>query len=397
MYNRIIPLNRFVFYFIITFLCLSFPILFNFIFLKNIGEYLKEDEIFEKQNYKDTGEVVYGSGIFNYITSLKLYSFKKKEPEIIALGSSRVLPFRESFFSKKFYNMGYTVSSINDLRNIVFNNELHKAKVILLGIDFWWFKKKNSLEKYFPDNGRQQNNIMPSHLILPWKWVFNGKVTLPQYVKYIFRRSENIGVRGEILNAGFVSDGSIYYTDIISGKGDSFKDIKFAATIENIRNSSNRFGHDENISNFYFNEFLKVLAFLSEKGANIILFLPPLPTIVNEEMQRFDYSYIEKFKKACLKNNISIYDFTNPKIMVDANDCEFIDGFHGGDVLYAKILLRLLKQEPLLSDYINRSYLEDVVFRYNGLAMIPNKNICINREIDFLQLGCSKSVTNQKP
>lgn len=108
-------------------------------------------------------------------------------------------------------------------------------------------------------------------------------------------------------------------------------------------------------------------------------------------MQKFNFSYIEKLKKAFSEHNITFYDFTTPETIITTSDCEFIDGFHGGDVLYTKILRKLSETEPLLNKYINHAYLENIVTRYNGLAMMPNKSICPDKEIDFLKIGCSKS------
>ncbi|AIK95593.1 hypothetical protein [Candidatus Odyssella acanthamoebae] len=78
--------------------------------------------------------------------------------------------------------------------------------------------------------------------------------------------------------------------------------------------------------------------------------------------------------------------------MLETTDCEFIDGFHGGDVLYAKILKYLSDQEPLLSEFVDSKALNKIIDSYSGLAMIPNPKITSKPEIDFLRLGCVKSL-----
>ena len=71
-------------------------------------------------------------------------------------------------------------------------------------------------------------------------------------------------------------------------------------------------------------------------------------------------------------------------------NCEFIDGFHGGDVTYAKILLALATQNKKLTVLLNLNYLSRIISLYHGLAFIPDKQVTLKKEIDFTQLGCKK-------
>ncbi len=110
-------------------------------------------------------------------------------------------------------------------------------------------------------------------------------------------------------------------------------------------------------------------------------------------MKKFNYSYIGDLKRKFHNAGIKLYDFTDPSKILDTSDCEFIDGFHGGDVIYAKILKYIASHEPDLADYIQHHYLEKVISAYTGLSMIPNPKITLKSEVDFLCEGCKKELT----
>ncbi len=67
-----------------------------------------------------------------------------------------------------------------------------------------------------------------------------------------------------------------------------------------------------------------------------------------------------------------------------------VDGFHGGDVSYARILLHLAAASPQVKGVINEPYLREVTEEFSGNAMIPDKRVTLDPEVDFLELQCAK-------
>ena len=61
---------------------------------------------------------------------------KQVKPEIIALGSSRVMQFREDSFNKKFVNAGGAMNSLSEFNFFEKMYEFHNPKYIILGLDF---------------------------------------------------------------------------------------------------------------------------------------------------------------------------------------------------------------------------------------------------------------------
>jgi hypothetical protein len=68
-----------------------------------------------------------------------------------------------------------------------------------------------------------------------------------------------------------------------------------------------------------------------------------------------------------------------------------VDGFHGGEVTYARLLLRLSKKHPTLANNLKLEQLNQWVNQYKGHAQIPFEPEKLKyKEVDFLQIGCKK-------
>jgi len=189
-------------------------------------------------------------------------------------------------------------------------------------------------------------------------------------------------------------DGSYYYTDIITGKSSNFQDVNFKDTKLRIKNGESKFEYGSVASEIHFQKFLELLQLFQKHNINVILFFPPLPSEINKEMKNFNYSYIQNLKEKFQREKIRFYDFTDSTQSLTTSDCEFIDGFHGGDVLYAKMLHYITSREPKLEGYVKQDYLVDIIAKYSGLAMIPNGKISSKKEVDFLGIGCKKCITH---
>ncbi len=385
--------RKFLKAYIFIFIFFLIPIYLNYLFLRNCGEFLSTKQIFESQN--KVGEFnIYGSSIFNDISELKLYSYKYKKPKIISFGSSRVLQFREQFFSKSFYNMGYTATSIHEALNATAAMlTAHRPQVVLLGIDFWWFNENfQKSDAYDLCSQRAVNKIDPAHLLLPFKWIKDEKITISDYMRlFTLSKTHHIGVGGKLRKSGISADGSCYYTDLVTGHSNNFGDVSFKETADSVAKGTGRFTHGTSFSEIHFQKFLDLLEIFQKNNVKVILFFPPLAPEINKLMKQYDYSYIAELRGKLKKNDVKVYDFTDPNQLLSTNDGEFIDGFHGGDVIYARMLNYIVSREASLKNYVSKDYLEKVICKYAGLAMIPDPRITSEKEVDFLRIGGTKN------
>lgn len=379
--------------YIIFLIILTIPFILNYVFLKNCGEFLSNKDIFNLQNNKEK-ITIYGSALFNISKEFKLFFALQKKPQIITIGSSRVLQFRNSFFTKTFYNMGSTMSSVHnglDVASLLITK--HRPEIVLFGIDFWWFNDDYIKPDYhLKTMTKSHNSFDLGHILVPFKILKSKQITINDYIKVLsLPQNPHIGVFGKLMLSGLGSDGSYYYTNTIIGHNTQIADQLFKNTISSIENGTDTFQHNSLASELHFKKFLELVQTFEKHKIKVILFLPPLAPTVNKKMKNFNYAYIEHLKENFLNHQLKVYDFTNPEETLATNDCEFIDGFHGGDVIYAKILDYLNSREPTLRQYVNNGYLKNVILKYSDLAMIPDQRITQEQEVDFLCLGCKKS------
>lgn len=389
--------KKYLFIYLI-FLCLfTLPVFFNFMILKNAEEYVSIEEIYKRQS-KDKS-IIYGSAILNLYKDLKLYTLTKRQPQIITLGSSRVLEFRQPFFSKNFYNMGSMVSSVNEAINVSDFIFRHSApEIAIIGVDFWWFNDKIQSPTYDLKSTTEfkfsspKNIYEPAHLLLPFQWVKDKKITLEQYKNLLLLNTGNdVGLTGKLRKSGFSEDGSYYYTFIITNSNPKPQDQHFSLEINRVKHSESFFEECPQVSEFHYNKFVELIRRFEKQKVKTVLFLPPLASPLNKEMINHNFQCINTLKEKLSNDKIKIYDFTEAEKLLKTSNCEFVDGFHGGDVLYAKILKYLGSKEAMLQPYIDKQYIDNITNQFNGLAMIPNPKITTEREFDFLGEHCEKS------
>lgn len=156
-------------------------------------------------------------GTFRY----KYLQILRRHPEIVALGSSRVMQFRSEMFGRQapsFYNAGGMIHSVQDLNDFIERLPQDATpKIAILGIDFWWLN--TNIEKQATDSF-----AIGSLLDGAYRWQDHAYV-LSQYVQHPLslrslvkysvatkRYSEAIGLRARRRHRGYRLDGSLLFT-----------------------------------------------------------------------------------------------------------------------------------------------------------------------------------------
>ncbi|WP_319416099.1 hypothetical protein [Marispirochaeta aestuarii] len=327
---------------------LSIPIYTIF----STGEHLKVSEIIDKQQ-KDKSIVV-GISLRNIDSSLKFHTTELKQPDILALGTSRVLQFRETFFKDdvSFYNAGRGFSNLN--QGVDFIGHLyHKPNILILGLDQDLFNEEYA-EKYqepldFDDNIDKLNVLITSIK----KIYFDFSI-----VQKIWNNPKNIGFMGSVYGAGFRSDGSYFY----NRKLNSFENIietkenhLFSNTIKKIKDSRGRFAYGDIVYKESVNRISDLLKICNEKGIYVVGFMPPFAPLVNNYLKESgNYTYMSKIyhsiKYIFDYYSFELYDFTD--FSERSSNEMYIDGFHGDEEVYYNILSILKSKNSRLSKYI---------------------------------------------
>lgn len=383
--------------FILVLCGLGLPCGVNALFLYFSGELLPVSTITKMQEGNPNHLAGFATHDLTYF--YKLETYKTIQADIIAIGSSRVLPFRREMFSKTFFNFGRAMNSIDQGYFLVDEIlKIHTPKVVILGLDFWWFvgNAKENIQYYIPP--KDNTTLSLKLLMQPYLWLYQNKISWDYYIKTLFKPLygafiPHIGVHAQMKNEGFAHDGSYYYTSVVTGAAPS-DDIQFQTSLLQIQEGKGQYQHNQKISPIYIERFLRMIEKLQENGVKVMVFIPPVsPTIVEGlEKNKDKFEYITDLFSHLKTYNITLFDFHNAAD-IKACDCEFLDGYHGGEVLYLRMLDKMATEEnnKALLPFVNMPYITSTIAQYRNRFATPHSVLSTLPEIDFLQIGCKKT------
>lgn len=361
--------------------------------LSRAGEYMALPAIVERQR-SDAELCLYGSVIHRDAFFYKLEGEKVEQPEIISLGSSRVLQFRGFFFRKPFYNMGYAVDSIRSAEQLMtLLSAGGQPRILLLGVEPWWFNGAYAPAEYDTADHVPDPRVRFTDAIKLLPLFLQRKITPAQFVDIVFPSGTTscaIGLRAVQARSGFGPDGSYYYTNFVTGTTAN-EDEGFANTRQRIALGRNLFVYGTTVDPTHWSAFVRWIRDLEGQGITVISFIPPLAPSMYQEMEKRheQYAYIDDLLAKAKEENISLIDWRDARV-IGSSDCECIDGFHGGSVTYARLLLALTERYPLLLPYVDVPVVERFIADNAGKAMEREPRLTEKPEVDFLKLGCEK-------
>lgn len=378
---------------IFSFIFISVPSFFIYQILFNVKEDLNVRKGVEVQLYNNSIYNPLDMDMFKY----KLELVKNIKPKIIALGSSRVMQFREESFNTSFITVGGGMNHLNE--GYLFLEEMtkfHKPEFIILGLDFWWFNEKFYQPESFSNSDIEEVNIK-NKINITLSKLLRKEFDLDIF-KYGLKKEnditnyENIGLNSLQYSNGFRKDGSYHYSSFILGDAKNH-DIKFFNTLNRIENGNSRFEYGNHISKERVEIFNNIVKLIQQNNIKLILVIPPLANEVIEKMELFanKYNFVIEFREQIKNSNIENYDFHDMRNYYE-NSCEFVDGFHGGDVSYQRILKKIYDKNSDLSKYLNIELIEKSINENKGktLTIFDKSKYKKLQENDYLELECKK-------
>ncbi len=215
-----------------------------------VGEGAAE-QVVERQ--KLNPQSLYLSGIKDNNIDYKLNLFNQLNPNVVAIGSSRSMQVRTSFFKTNFVNFGGTVNSIAELDYVTSRliKLETKPSIVLIFADIWWFNEKfqNPRSTFIPPN--QLN-----YLTLP-----NTRLLIKPILKngVVINKDRRLGFGAVYQNQGYDSSGSFHYVSLVTGEKPS-TDFRFQDTFKRIDTGTNRFEYSDSYSNFGALRFNEIMA-----------------------------------------------------------------------------------------------------------------------------------------
>ena len=196
---------------------------------------------------------------------------------------------------------------------------------------------------------------------------------------------------------GFRRDGSYFYGGLLVGRTEP-DDTRFNETLERIERGTTRFAYGDAISDMAWTTLIEFVESAKAQGVHVILFMPPVAPVVAEKLEDMGLSYryvdILRSRLASLEH---YHDYHDPTV-VNATGCEFVDGFHGGEVVFQRILLDMANKDPVLGKLVDMATLSESIRLHGGRALVPYHAVETSpafNEVDFLDLGCEKGAAGR--
>ena len=339
-------------------------------FLLRLGEFVSLDSVVDRQQGGEAfcryqgnrgDEIQYKSG-----------NYAARTPDIVALGSSRVLQFRERFFMERFYNAGIGQSTSAERFSDWVSHllSLHTPKYVIIGIDHWWFNERESqkIEPFAEGWNESQPRIQPRYFAMVIEKVWKGKIAMSDFLSVIFSGSKReyctIGQEAYLRHSGYSPDGSYYY-------GTKLVDAKFPKETPVFRSTQARMRLNQHEAVFdaaSWQEFVVAVDTLRDRGIEVLVILPPMAPMIYVQMMdpAHDYLYIEELRSRLASLDVPFVD-TMDALAYGSTDCEFPDGRHGGDVTYARILEKVYQEQPHWRSRIAIEEVRAVMAKSRGL------------------------------
>lgn len=378
-------------YFMILFI-FGLPLIGIFYYLSKIFEHNSFESIVQRQLKYNS---IYGTALNENVFAYKLELINQTKPKIIALGSSRVLQFREEFFTHSFINAGNAMNTLKEgklfLEEVL---QFHKPEIIILGLDIWWFHSSYPNYKRGEYLNIKGTNINGAKVRDIFKLIYDKHFFQPQYlldnhfIANPYSNLDSLGLNAIYNGRGFFKDGSYLYGEIF--KDEKTKDAKFADTFFRIAQGINKFDYASHIDKERSQDLLDMLHFLENHHVQVVIFIPPMSPSVYQTMQNKQekYAYIDELFATLQEYRIPFFNYHNPAVLHN-DDCEFLDGFHGGDIFYARILADMAHNNEILKSYVNMPYILSLLATHQG-RVFSKDSLSNLKEQDFLNLGCKK-------
>jgi hypothetical protein len=298
--------------------------------------------------------VLYRPRYGNRDLTFKLMSTEARQPEVLALGSSRVLQFRSMFFNldtSVFYNGAGPAWSLERIDQFVRSLSPDALpNVLILGIDQVWFNPN-----FVPDTFEPEVNDF-AEIFLVNRSVFQETLDGPRppnFAQLLARREPGfggtaLGIRAITDGHGFRNDGSEQYGDFLIAHWLN-PETERNRHLEWMRNGEEMYVRGDSVSDASLQLFESFLQYCQEHSITVVGFFPPFaPTLYDEMSAGGQHTYIpqasEEVSKLMTQYGNFFFDYSDGGLF--GNDGDFFDGWHGSERINLQLYIAMSQTLP---------------------------------------------------
>ncbi|WP_158824832.1 hypothetical protein [Mucilaginibacter lacusdianchii] len=291
-------------------------------------------------------EIYFGRTLFNNPeTPLKMAMMKVKKPDIITLGISVVLQYRDFYFhpyESRFYNGGFMLRNVYDLHtyvSMIRKNVVHKPKLIIFGFDPSWIKKsyvfdtKNNITNPDKDGVNNLNNHIGAIQSI-WHQVIINDLNDSSC---LYKGYGKAGMQGN----GYRRDGSMHNWNQIKNylSNKHYSDVY--GYKKHLQANTLMYNKPMKVDLHKVNLLLNSLSAIKQMGIDLIVYCPPMSddfysyAVTNKGFQQIFPTYLSLQNKL-IKNKYHVIPFCTPK-QIGLTDDYMLDGIHAGEVMVSRL------------------------------------------------------------
>jgi len=343
----------------------------NLVVFWRVGEMVGIDEIVRLQ--RQDGAVY--NGLKHSFADYKYAAYRQAEPEIVALGTSRAMQLRQTFFAAPFYNLGGLANGTGQA-NVVLDRLILREpppRLVIFSLDYWTFCRlpgrsapdRRAVEAETTHDGM----AVPASYFLIYRLLLNSKISLLQLTEAVRSPDDaaeagRVGLSARGGGSAFAADGSIY-APLPSPR----LATRWRETLDMMALGQDKFIKDCEVSDLAIEALQRFTDKLEVAGSTVALLLAPLPGVVIERMhQDGRYGYVDILRRQLVTRfGDRFHDAFD--LRGTAPDSEFIDGIHGGEIAYMRILLAAARRPGSgLQGLVDEAYLDRQISRWSGLT-----------------------------
>lgn len=281
-----------------------------------------------------------------------------KAADLLVLGSSRSMQFSSKFFTQpSFYNAGGGANFAHEYRFFLEHISSESLPdTLILVLDQYYFQNAWSPKEAWPTLGYEHYEFNGSDALMRVikDWAI-GKYSLRDA---FFPEPNTYGIAAIGRGSGFYADGSYCYGNLMDHP-ERGTDVGFHDSFDRITRGVDRFEWADEVYQPAVDEIATLLDFCKEHEIQVVGILPPYaPSVYNRMMESGKYGYLNQLPNVLgdlmQSYGFELFDFTN---MPQTRDDEYVDGYHGGDRVYARLTLELAEKSRILAGQIDVDYL----------------------------------------
>ncbi|HEX2727062.1 MAG TPA: hypothetical protein VHN20_14680, partial [Beijerinckiaceae bacterium] len=136
----------------------------------------------------------------------------------------------------------------------------------------------------------------------------------------------------------------------------------------------------------------RIVANYRKNGVSVSLVVPPVaPTVRDLLAEGGRYRYIDELRARLHELDVPLADFHDAGA-IPATDCEFVDGYHAGDITYLKMLAGMVRAWPWLAPLVDMRAVELTIATFDGniIDQSAPERFRGLPELDFMEMGCNR-------